>query len=482
MTAVAAELKRRTGASIILYCGNQQEVDFYAGLDKDKLFSDIVDFEPRLRDHIARLPAGDDLAALARRWEQQLGITLNVLAVTNRHLGRGYALGGFCHPRSRMSEHSNYEDLLRHYCATLTYWDQELIARGVDFVLNGNKETALIARARGIPYRVLNGSRYRNLHNWGRNEFFENPEIEQAYRSLDESEVDPAEIEAPYTSHLHVRTWFMSQRNAWPLVKRGIYEVAKYGYWRLRGYQKARGYYLHENLKYFYRIWADSRHLMRIARTRLSDLAGRQFAFYPLHLEPETSLQGLSPEYFYQLSLIAAVSRDLPAGTILVVKEHMAAIGRRPRDFYAQIAEFKNVVLLDPTEFGLDCVRAANVTVTICSTAGFEAAVLGKPVIAFGRHNIYGFLPHVQVITDEARLASCLRAAFEQSSPSDHSRQDGARFLAAVKNCSFDLRDYSYRVLTNFGPEAVQDACDALLRSLSSLKPPGQSARQLERT
>lgn len=471
MTAIAAELKRRTGAAIVLYCGNRQEADFYTGLNRDALFADIVDFEPQLHDRITRLPAGDALSTVARGWEHRLGITLNVLAVANRHLGRGYALGGFYHPRSRMSEHSDYDDLLRHYCATLAYWDEELATRGIDLMLNGSKETALIARARGIPYRVLNGSRYRNLHNWSWNEFFESPEIEPAYRSLDESEIEiePVEIEAPYTSHLQVRAWFMSQRHALPLVKRSAYEIAKYGYWRLRGYKKGRGYYLHENLKYFYRVWAENRRLARLARTQLSELAGRRFAFYPLHLEPEVSLQGLSPEYFYQLSLIAAVSRDLPAGVILAVKEHITAIGRRPADFYRQIAEFKNVVLLDPTELGLTCVRQAAATVTICGTAGLEAALLGKPVIAFGRHNVYGFLPHVRVVTDESRLAEYLREALDGSMPNERTRRDGARLLAAVKSCSFDLRDYSYRALTNYEPQAVNDACNLLLRSLADV-------------
>jgi hypothetical protein len=467
MNAVAAELKRRTGAAIVLYCGNRQEVDFYARLDRDGLFDEIVNFEPRLRERAARLPEGDALALVARGWEERLGITLNVLAVANRHFGRGYALGGFNHPRSRMSERTSYGDVLRHYCAALAYWDEEFGARGIDLVLNGNKETAVIARARGIPYRVMNGSRHRNHHNWGWNEFFENPEIEAAYRSEMSGEFAPVALDAPYASHLEFRALFLRQRRIWALLRRGTREVVRYAYWRMRRYEKARGYYLSENLRYFYRVWADTRGLARLARTRLSDLSGRRFAFYPLHLEPETSLQGLSPEHFYQLSLIAGVSRDLPAGAILAVKEHLTAMGRRPADFYRQIAEFKNVVLLDATELGLDCVREAAVTVTICGTAGFEAALLGKPVIAFGRHNLYGFLPHVRVVTDESRLAQYLREAFDGALPNDQTRHDGARFLAAVKACSFDLRAYSYRALTEFQSEAVDDACTVLLRSLA---------------
>ena len=59
-------------------------------------------------------------------------------------------------------------------------------------------------------------------------------------------------------------------------------------------------------------------------------------------------------------------TRALPAGVKLAVKEHVTAVGRRPDDFYGQIAEFKNVVMLDPFELGLACTKAAAVTVTIC--------------------------------------------------------------------------------------------------------------------
>lgn len=469
MTAIATEIKRRTGAVVILYCSNRQEVSFYESVNKDEVFAEIVDFDSPLQEALKCLPTGAALVARAAEWETRLDTTLNRLVITNRHYGRGYALGGYHHPRSRMSENSTYDDVLRHYCASLAYWSAEIEKRGFGLIINGNKEMALIARTRNIPYRVINGSRYQNFHNWAWDELYENGGVEPAYRALAGRDFDGADLPTPYDSHLQFRNWFVSQRNPLALIKRAVREVVKYAYWHLRGYQKARGYYLRENLKYFYRIWADSRRLSRMARSRLSDLAGRRFAFYPLHLEPETSLQGLSPEYFYQLSLIAAVSRDLPAGTILVVKEHMTAIGRRPRDFYGQIAEFKNVVLLDPTELGLECVKTADVTVTICGTAGFEAAVLGKQVVAFGHHNLYGFLPHVRVIIDEAQLAADLKSAFAQAEPTAQTRADGARFLAAIKASSFDLRGYSYRVLTNFDAQAVTDACDALERSLDGI-------------
>ena len=101
--------------------------------------------------------------------------------------------------------------------------------------------------------------------------------------------------------------------------------------------RKARGYYTGEELRYFIRRWRDRRALTGTRLAKLSDMKGTRFVFYPLHTEPETALLQLSPEYFYQLSAIAALSRDLPAGVMLAVKETYEAIGRRPADFYGQI-------------------------------------------------------------------------------------------------------------------------------------------------
>ena len=92
---------------------------------------------------------------------------------------------------------------------------------------------------------------------------------------------------------------------------------------------------------------------------------------------------------------------------MLAVKDTYAAVGVRPDNFYDQIRAFKNVVLLDTMILG-HVIRQAELVATITGTAGFEAAVMGKPVISFGHHNIYNFLPHVRLITDERDLKPAL--------------------------------------------------------------------------
>jgi hypothetical protein len=241
--------------------------------------------------------------------------------------------------------------------------------------------------------------------------------------------------------------------------------LLRHAYWRLRGYAKAKGYYPLEEVAYIRRRRADMLRLEALSRP-LSSLEGRRFVYYPLHTEPETALQTLSPEYFYQLSAIAALARDLPAGVMLAVKETYEAVGRRPADFYRQIAEFKNVVILDMLELGLEVVRKADAVATITGTGGFEGAVLGKPVISFGRHNQYNILAHVYTVTDETRLEDDLRRALDPGFDRAKARRDGARFLEATKTISFDLAGFHHAAADSVEAGVLDAAYRSLIDGL----------------
>lgn len=470
MVDVCRELKRRAGATIYNYCSGPQEVAFYREQDTEGLFEDIIDADILLpASRRTALPMSEDeIVARAADYEKRTRTTINMIAVANRHLGRGYALGGYHHPRSRSADETDYLHLLFAYGETLQFWEKELKQKQINLVLNGNKETALICRLLGIPFRSSGTSRYRNYQNWSWNEYLENPEIRMAY-DTGEAEGDGI-LEKPYLSHTAHRDLYLKQMGLPYLVKNLALTVARHAWWKLRGYKKGKNYYLTSELAYFIRTFMQWRDLRRRARTRLSDLKGQRFVYYPLHIEPETALQGISPEYFYQLSLIAAVSRDLPAGVLLAVKEFYSATGRRPSDFYGQICEFKNVVMLDTFEVGLECAQAADVVVTICGTAGIEATMAGKPVIAFGRRNSYNFLPNVTVVQDEIELKHHLRRALEAVPDRKVTRTNGSRFLKAIAARSFDMGRYHYSRPCDYSPKEVNAACDALLRSLEMEK------------
>ena len=169
-------------------------------------------------------------------------------------------------------------------------------------------------------------------------------------------------------------------------------------WWIIRRRQKAKGYYLSEMIKLLINRAYEWRVLNKLVNTNLKELENINFLYYPLHVEPEVALQTMSPEFYFQHSIIASISSNLPAGYKLVVKEAFGAIGRRPPSFYKQIKDLKNVLIADPSEAGIEYAKKSNITITITGTAGFEAAVNGKPVITFGQHNNYNIMPNVHVI------------------------------------------------------------------------------------
>jgi Capsule polysaccharide biosynthesis protein len=467
MLDVCREMKRRTGATLYLYCVGPQELDFYRKHNEDDLFVDIIDCDILLTSaNRQNLPLSEDeIITRAKILESETGTTINMIAVGNRHLGRGYALGGYYHPRSRTSESADYLHLVFAYTETLAFWKRELSEKKIDLMVNGGKEAAMICRVLGIPFRSMGTSRYRNYQNWTWNEYFETPEFKQAFDAGEG--VGDGKLERPYLGHTAHRELYLKEMGIANLLHKLGLTVARHAWWKLRRYKKGKNYYLSSELAYFIRTWQQWRDLSRRAQVRLANLKGKRFVYYPLHVEPETGFQGISPEYFYQLSLIAAVSRDLPAGVILAVKEFYSATGRRPRDFYGQICEFKNVVMLETFEIGMECAQQADAVVTICGTAGLEASVAGKPVISFGHRNIYNILPNVTVVRDEMELKDHLRRALE--APPDRAlvRDQATRLLRAIAARSFDMQNYHYSKISEFAPESVNAACDALLRGLA---------------
>jgi hypothetical protein len=463
---LAKRLKSQYGSIIHAYCDSPQTAKFLETHNADGLFASITPERVLTDSAVATGLDEEAVLATAKAFEDKLGLTYNFLAVANRHLGRGYVLGGFYHPRSRYTENVGYTQMLHAYNETLSFWEREISEKGITVIVNGGRECACIARQQGIPYRTLILSKIDNLHYWAHNEFYETPTFEAAYHALPPDARRPLDV--PYSSHLASRAAFMKSTNLIATVKLLYLITRNHLYWRVIGHPKARGYYWSSQMAAVLRIWREVRNLDRLATTKLTDLEGKKYLYYPLHLEPEAALHWISPEYFFQLSTIAALSRDLPAGVLLVVKEAFGNIGRRPANFYQQITDMKNVVLIHPMELGFDVVRQSAAVATICGTTGLEATAMGKPVIVFGKHNNYNFLPHIQVVDDLDKLAGYLRAALDGTFDGPAAQTNAERFLEAIAECSFDMRQFDYLNISNFAPESVEDGARALADSVHS--------------
>lgn len=108
---------------------------------------------------------------------------------------------------------------------------------------------------------------------------------------------------------------------------------------------------------------------------------GGPFAFYPLHVDPEAATMVLAHMHTDQLAVIEALSKSLPLGMRLVVKEHVPMLGQRPAGYYERLARIPGVFLAAPEDSGTALVKEAALTATITGTAGWEAMLLRKPAL-----------------------------------------------------------------------------------------------------
>jgi hypothetical protein len=130
-----------------------------------------------------------------------------------------------------------------------------------------------------------------------------------------------------------------------------------------------------------------------IARDRLGEV---DYVFFPLHTEPEVSLLVQAPEFLNQIEVVRNLSRALPSGWRLLVKEHPAAVGRRSLRYYQQLMEIPGVRLVDPAIESAALVSGSRLVATIAGSVGLEAAVRGRPVVTFG-NTPYELLPDTMV-------------------------------------------------------------------------------------
>ena len=255
--ALLETIRTRHDCVIHLYCNTEQDAKFYAPYLNSGLVDSITQ-TTALYQAIGRRGLDEETEiARARAREAQIGTTVNRLAVTDRHLGRGYALGGFNHPRSRYSERTSYLQMVHGYNELIDFWLHEIEEKHPTLMINCGLVAELLAKAGGIPVRGMVGSRYQNYYYWGRNEFYETPAVEAAYHALADAP-ESGDIE-PYLSHMSLRKQFLRNTTLRGLARRMGHLAARNLYWRLRRYDKAKVYFLTDELAYLWREWRDMR-------------------------------------------------------------------------------------------------------------------------------------------------------------------------------------------------------------------------------
>jgi len=164
------------------------------------------------------------------------------------------------------------------------------------------------------------------------------------------------------------------------------------------------------------------------------------YFLFPLHKQPESSIDVLGDFYSNQSVLIENIVRSLPASHCLYVKEHSNAIGDRGQRFYSSVKRLPKVKLIDPAADSYALLDGATAVLTVSGTMAYEAALVGKPAVTFARM-FFNALPSVYYCGGIRELPQILRGIVSAPAnpPADPAaREKRAEFLAQVYRNSYE--------------------------------------------
>lgn len=140
-----------------------------------------------------------------------------------------------------------------------------------------------------------------------------------------------------------------------------------------------------------------------------SVLKDKKYFLFPLHLQPEASTSGQAMFFSDLISTIKYIAFSLPFPYILAVKEHPSAVGTRDSYFYKEIKKIPNVIFLDPFLNNKELIGNSDGIITLTSTLGLEAALIGKPVIVMGEV-FYDFHPNCYKVSSYDEIAYLIKS------------------------------------------------------------------------
>ncbi len=473
---LAKYLKNKTKLKVIILAKTLQDKRY---LEKNfKSYYDIVSYNSKDIDasNYENKALNESIEKNALEIEKKYNSSIYRMYFTSRVVGRGFfASGGVRHPRNKTHHYASNNKILSMAINDINFWENLFETHDIKLALNLSPHAHKIALKYKVCSLTIYECKFSNAYGWSDNIRL-GPKVSiKDFNNIKTKNIVPVKINKPYQGYLNARK---KEKDRLKLTKVFYYsfrKILQYFHGTIKKYRKINNSFLLDEFLYIWR-WRNSfLKSNKLVQTNLASLRNKKFIFFPLLTEPEIALHGTADDFFFQLSSINLLSRDLPADYVIVVKEHVLAMGRRPESFYRQIIDLKNVLFADFNEWGIDYVKQSAAVACITGTAAWEAAVIGKPVITFSKNNEFNFLKHVFVVKNFDNLRPIFNDI--RRFPNKKSLIDGARFYSAYlkkftkvagynreEKIKFKENDYS-SVQKNTAKKFVKDILKILKKS-----------------
>lgn len=458
----------------------------YFDFDPDD-YAEIIDLEHEITPRsVAEIDSLLKLSGQATALERTLGKSLNDILRTDRHYGIGFVTGADF-MRSQVGHTTNYAQCL-DMLIRLGARFQPLFEKYRPLTVVGSPghiaPTMLIAMAQsmGVQPRRLVAGRLGKTACWS-GDWTSVPlgiadAYERHFRHLSAAaKTDGTELlfhedtvlpPRPYTAELTLKS-FRTRATVRDLAIR-LYRISRTELGkRVRGQSMVYGnYLLRDRIKLRLERWWWHRRALREPPV-FSELPNDiPYVFFPLTMEPESTLFGEAQSADFQLAHIDMLAKSLPGGWHLIVKEHFAASAPRAPGFWKQVRHYPNVIVAATLENGEAIAARSKAVAGINGSLLLQTARAGHPVITFLADFQGLCMPHVQLVTSYQEACIVLERIRDGELPSRSvARMAGQAFEAANDECVFDIEDAG--LLTGYAinsPKTNQSDMTALTQAL----------------
>nr|MBA2400278.1 hypothetical protein [Bradyrhizobium sp.] len=200
---------------------------------------------------------------------------------------------------------------------------------------------------------------------------------------------------------------------------------------------------------------------------------GERFIFLPLMFQPERTSCPQGGIFSNQAIMVNLLSNLVPEDTWIYAKEHptqlhpnMQSTQARSADFYAVLAGFKNVRLIDIDTDPFSLIDSCVAVATIGGTAAVEAVARGKPALVFG-YSYYNDCAGIYPVASEVDLRQALS---EIAARPTAERADVETFFHAIETSLF-VGNADANLSTFAIDDNARNIAQEIVRQLSSFSP-----------
>jgi hypothetical protein len=398
----------------------------------------------------------------------------------DRHAGMGFVVGAD-YPDSELSD-LGYENTLNLSIDLFQFFNSMVRRLKPSFVFSGQGTLpthlfSSVAKKYNIPVRSRMVTRLDSKATWAV-DFESTPfGFHNSYREkLNSTNVEDIRytkkiLERPLQGQM-IQDKILRENNLFGLFSSLSKHLARDVYRKMKGRKNILGdYYTFQSLNHIFRTWKLRRkYIKNFKNNNIDDIS---YVYYPLHLEPESTLLSESQSADNQLIIIDWIAKVIPSSWRLIIKEHPGFSGPRSSAFWEIINSYPNVLVVNPYEDSDYLYSNSRITATINGTIGFQASLQHIPVISFQKKYLPLVMDHVYFANSYDSVKDTIRKiVYEENYNKDKMKRQCHAFYSALKSNSIEIESngkssgntFGYRI----GDKFIEKYINLLIESLDS--------------